>query len=165
MNFKKILFILFIIFICLDVSFATSGDNIGVADNLFSQIRGSSDNLFGHFSFDFFKSFGSFSFDGLIDHLRADNSSIVKKQTKYSFNSSDLVKKYNSTGQYSVQVLADGKPVGAGEKVLLRINGVDYVRTTDANGVVHLNINLKPGNYIVFCEYKTFKTYNNIRVI
>lgn len=165
MNFKKILFILFIIFLSLEVSFAASGDNSMFKDNLFNQITDLPKNLFNGFSFDFLSSIGNFSFEGLTDNLHADNSSFVKKHTRYSFNSSDLVKKYNSSDKYSVQVLADGKPVGAGEKVLLRINGVEYVRTTDANGVAHLNINLKPGNYIVFCEYKTFKTYNNIRVI
>lgn len=161
MNFKKIIIILLILFLSLECSFATSSGN----GNIFNQIGEFSFdkllNQFNGFSFDFLKK----SDDSSVNNFRIGNVSVFNNHAKYTFNSSDLVKKFNTRDQYSVQILSDGKPVGAGEKVLLRVNGVDYERATDANGTVHLNINLLPGNYIVFCEYNNYKTYNNIRVI
>lgn len=84
---------------------------------------------------------------------------------KYSFNSSDLIKDYKNESQYSIQILSDGKNVGAGESVRFYVNGVNYTKLTDGEGIATLDINLKPGHYIVYCEYKTFKNYNNILVI
>lgn len=148
MKFKRVILILLIIFLCLDVSFASADNEI---TGFFSDLNGFTEKISTYF----------------IEHFSAGNSSIFKgnNHVKISFNSSDLVKDYNNSSQYKLQILADGKPVGPGEKVNLRINGVDYVKTTDENGTVHLDINLQPGNYILYCEYKTYKTYNNIKVI
>ena len=146
MKFKRVLIILLIIFLFMDVSFAADSGNI-----LFQDFDDFSENISSY----------------LMEHLSAGNSSIFNKNNtvKYSFNSSDLIKDYKNDSQYRVQVLADGKPIGPGENVSLRVNGVDYVKTTDENGTVQLDINLLPGNYIVVCEYNSYKTYNNIRVI
>lgn len=84
---------------------------------------------------------------------------------KYSFNSSDLIKDYMNDSQYSVQILCEGKNIGANECVRFYVNGVNYTKLTDKDGIATLNINLKPGNYIVYSEYKTFKNYNNILVM
>lgn len=148
MKFKRVILILLIIFLCLDVSFASADNEIS---GFFSDLSNFTEKISSYF----------------MEHLGAGNSSIFKgnNHVKISFNSSDLVKDYNNSSKYSLQILADGKPVGPGEKVNLRINGVDYVKTTDENGTVHLDINLQPGNYILYCEYKTYKTYNNIKVI
>ena len=67
--------------------------------------------------------------------------------------------------QYSVQILCEGKNIGANECVRFYVNGVNYTKLTDKDGIATLNINLKPGNYIVYSEYKTFKNYNNILVM
>ena len=40
-----------------------------------------------------------------------------------------------------------------GEKTIVRINGVDYERTTDDNGIVSIAINLIPGDYNVDITY------------
>ncbi|WP_407381008.1 Ig-like domain-containing protein [Methanobrevibacter sp.] len=84
---------------------------------------------------------------------------------KYSFNSSDLIKDYQNESQYTIQLLENGKPAGAGEKINFFINGVRYTRTTNADGVATLDINLIPGNYIIYCQYGSCKAYNNIMVL
>lgn len=94
-----------------------------------------------------------------------DIISHLVKSDKYSFNSTDLIKDYNNAGQYCVQVLHDGKPVNSSQEVKFFINGVEYTRLTDDNGIATLNINLEPGHYIVYSEYNTFKNYNNILVL
>ena len=120
---KKILFLVLILFLSLEVSFAFS-----------------------------------------LNDIRSDDSNLFKRE-KYSFNSTDLIKDYNNATQYDVQILHDGKPVGCGEKVTFFVNGMNYTRFTDCNGIASLNINLEPGQYIVYGEYKTFKNYNNILVL
>ena len=94
-----------------------------------------------------------------------DNDNPFADRFKYSFNSTDLIKNHQDSSQYSVQILENGKHIGAGENVSFLVNGVNYTRTTDVNGIATLNINLEPGNYIVYCEYKSCKNYNNIMVL
>ena len=61
----------------------------------------------------------------------------------------DLVKYYMNGSQYVVSVLdGDGSPL-VGSVVTFNINGVFYTNLTDENGFATLNINLKPGKYIV----------------
>lgn len=99
------------------------------------------------------------------DNALFHNDNPLNERFKYSFNSSDLIKDYLNASQYEIQVLENGKPVGAGEKVNFLINGVNYTRLTDSDGIATLNINLIPGNYIVYCQYHSLKTYNNIMVL
>lgn len=120
---KKILFLLFILFLSLQVSFAFS-----------------------------------------LSDLQKDDSGILKLD-RYDFNSADLIKEYRNASQYSVQILHDGKAVGAGEMVTFFINGVYYTRFTDSDGVATLDINLEPGKYIVSLECNGFRGYNNILVV
>lgn len=40
-----------------------------------------------------------------------------------------------------------------GENVVININGVDYTRTTNENGLASIAINLNPGNYSVTAKY------------
>lgn len=105
-----------------------------------------------------------FSFAFSLSDIQKDSPSIFKVE-HYVFNSTDLIKDYGNSSQYSVQILHDGKAVGYGENVTFLVNGMNYTRLTDSNGIATLNINLGPGKYIVYCEYKTFKNYNNILVL
>ena len=61
----------------------------------------------------------------------------------------DLVKYYRNDSQFDI-TLTDGKgnPV-AGKPIIMNINGVFYMRTTNENGTARLNINLNPGEYIL----------------
>ena len=81
-------------------------------------------------------------------------------------DNSDLTKYYKNDSQYVVKILgADGNPVKAGEVVTFNINGVFYNRTTNASGLVNLNINLRPGNYVITATYKGCSVANNITVL
>ena len=67
-----------------------------------------------------------------------------------TIDGADITKYYKNDTQYSVLVCdATGKAVGAGEVVTFNVNGVFYNRTTDANGIATLNINLPPGEYVI----------------
>lgn len=61
----------------------------------------------------------------------------------------DLVKYYkNGTEFYAKFVKGNGEAL-ANRNVTFNINGVFYIRETDSNGIAKLNINLRPGNYIL----------------
>lgn len=76
----------------------------------------------------------------------------------------DLVKAYNESAAYEVTLVdGTGAPV-AGQNITMNINGVFYQRTTDADGVARLNINLQPGEYILTATYGNSVTSNTIVV-
>ena len=78
----------------------------------------------------------------------------------------DIVKYYRNATQYTVKVIGDdGKAVGAGEIVKFNINGVFYTRSTNESGIVKLNLNLQPGDYILTAEYGNCKVSNNIKIL
>ena len=63
--------------------------------------------------------------------------------------SKDIVKYYRNGTQFYATVLDfNGNPL-ANTTVTFNINGVFYNRTTDENGTAKLNIQLRPGNYII----------------
>ena len=78
----------------------------------------------------------------------------------------DIVKYYRNATQFTVKVIGDdGKAVGAGEIVKFNINGVFYTRSTNESGIVKLNLNLQPGDYILTAEYGNCKVSNNIKIL
>ena len=60
----------------------------------------------------------------------------------------------------------DGKAVGAGEKVVVTLNGIKYTRSTDKKGYISLVISLKPSskNYPVTISYGNVKITKQIKV-
>ena len=78
----------------------------------------------------------------------------------------DITKYYRNGTQYTVKVIGDGgKAVGAGVTVTFNINGVFYTRTTNESGIVKLNLNLQPGDYVITAEYMNCKVSNNVKVL
>lgn len=76
----------------------------------------------------------------------------------FKIESNNLVKYYKNDSQFAVKTLANSK-------VIYEINGKNYTKTSDKNGIASMSINLRPGNY-------TIKTYtlgnvvtNNITVL
>ena len=66
---------------------------------------------------------------------------------------------------YVVRAIGDdGKPVGAGEVVGFRVNGVDYNGITDKDGYARLKIELNPKSYTITAQYRAYKVSNKIKV-
>ncbi|WP_407424486.1 C1 family peptidase [Methanobrevibacter sp.] len=77
----------------------------------------------------------------------------------------DLVKYYKNASKYSVKLLDEkGSPL-AGASVSFNINGVFYTRTTNSDGIASLNINLRPGTYIITAFYGESVVSNSITVL
>ena len=77
----------------------------------------------------------------------------------------DVTLFYQNGTKFEATVLnGDGTPVGAGEVVKFNINGVIYNKTTDANGIARLGINLNPGNYTITTIYGGIEIGNKVVV-
>lgn len=76
----------------------------------------------------------------------------------------DLTKKYGVSSPFTATLLdGTGKPL-ANEKISFNINGVFYTRTTDADGIAKLNINLQAGKYIITSSYNGLNIANTVTV-
>lgn len=79
-------------------------------------------------------------------HKISDKINITVLKT---IQSSDLTKKYNTSGQYiAIFYNPNGKALG-NTKIQIAIGKKKYNFTTLPNGVLRLNINLNPGKYII----------------
>ena len=78
---------------------------------------------------------------------------------------SDISKYYGNNKAYKVYVIGDnGKSVGAGKVVTMKINGKTYNVKTDKNGYASLNVNLSPKKYTITAEFKGYKVSNKITI-
>ena len=76
----------------------------------------------------------------------------------------DLSMKYGDGSTFNANLVdGQGKPID-GVNITFNINGVFYNRTTDANGVARLNINLMSGEYIITSTYGTAWASNKITI-
>ena len=79
------------------------------------------------------------------DNLIAKNTIAVLS----TITGENIIKTFKNNTQYYAKFLdTNGNPLTE-KTVQFNINGVFYNRTTDTNGIAKLNINLKPGTYIV----------------
>ena len=77
----------------------------------------------------------------------------------------DLTKYYMNASKFQATIYDKNGSLAVNKNVTFNINGVFYTRTTDSNGVVSLNINLRPGEYIVTTIYDGLDIGNNIFVL
>ena len=71
----------------------------------------------------------------------------------------DLIKIYKNDSRFEANVGASNQPV------LFEVNGVNYTRLSDENGIAKLSINLNPGNYTIRTSYGNIAIKNNIEVL
>ena len=93
-------------------------------------------------------------------------SSLSKKvKVLSSVKGSDIKKYYGYTSVYQATFLKDGAAL-ANTKVTFKLNGKNYTRTTNKNGVAKLNINLRVGSHTITSvnPYSGEKLSNNIVV-
>ena len=84
---------------------------------------------------------------------------------KSLIESSDLTKHYRNDSKFEVKIYNKDGTLAINKNVTFNINGVFYNRITDSNGVARLNINLRPGNYIITTIFEGLTIGNNINVL
>ena len=76
----------------------------------------------------------------------------------------DLVMKYKDGSKFEAKILdGQGKPY-AGQTVTFNINGVFYTKTTEADGIARLKINLLAGEYIITSMYNGLNAANKVTI-
>ena len=77
----------------------------------------------------------------------------------------DIQMHYRDGTQFEAK-LVDGQGKSfENQNIVFNINGVFYDRSTDADGIARLNINLMPGEYIITSTYNGGSISNNITII
>ena len=84
---------------------------------------------------------------------------------KSLIESSDLTKHYRNDSKFEAKIYNKDGTLAINKNVTFNINGVFYNRITDSNGVARLNINLRPGNYIITIIFEGLTIGNNINVL
>ena len=93
--------------------------------------------------------------DNYLDSFQEDYKDFVRENALPNKKDSKFeVKIYNKDGTLAIN-----------KNVTFNINGVFYNRITDSNGVARLNINLRPGNYIITTIFEGLTIGNNINVL
>ena len=75
----------------------------------------------------------------------------------------ELIKYYGGSERFSVYLTDFGKAI-ADVNVTISINGVNYTRKTDENGIASMAVNLNSGKYNVTVSYKDASTNSTITV-
>jgi|GEM_PF-3174664 len=65
----------------------------------------------------------------------------------------DLIKTYGEKDQLEVGLYEGNSPL-PGKMITFNVNGMDYYRKTDDDGIARLNINLPPGEYTPLISFK-----------
>ena len=77
----------------------------------------------------------------------------------------DLTKYYLNATRFEATIYNKNGTLAINKNVTFNINGVFYTRQTNENGVGGLNINLRPGNYIITTMFDGLVIGNNINVL
>lgn len=67
---------------------------------------------------------------------------------------------YHDGSRYSVVLTDINGNVLANQSIIFTVNGVDYERITDENGVASITINLNSGNYVISALFNGTQKYN-----
>ena len=104
----------------------------------------------------------SVAFDGDTEYYESDKSAKITVMPAITGNKASTVY-YGNTVKYSVRIVGtDGKYVGSGKEVTIKVNGKAYKVFTDKNGYATKSLKLKAGSYTVTSEYNGDKVSNKI---
>ena len=84
---------------------------------------------------------------------------------KSLIETSDLTKYYLNASRFQATIYNKDGSLAVNKNVTFNINGVFYIRTTDAYGVVSLAINLRPGDYIITTIFDGLDIGNKVTVL
>ena len=88
----------------------------------------------------------------------------VSDSIKINIEAPDITMYYRDGTRFVVTVTEDNIPV-ANRDIVITINGVNYTRTTDSQGVASMAINLNSGRYEVIVSYGGVRVTSTINVV
>ena len=92
-----------------------------------------------------------------------ENTSFTVKKSQIHISALDVTKYYHGSERFIVTLKYNDKALN-NATISININGMDYKRTTDENGVASMAINLDSGVYNVTAEYNSTKAYSTVTV-
>jgi hypothetical protein len=97
-----------------------------------------------------------------VEVLSADETDAA--QENYTLKGSDVSMYYKGDSSYKVTLYEDENPV-QNANVTFKLNGQEFVRTTDSSGQVLLKIDLNPGTYTISAIFGNITTTNKIKIL
>ncbi|WP_407431639.1 Ig-like domain repeat protein, partial [Methanobrevibacter sp.] len=91
------------------------------------------------------------------------NTSFTVIKSQIHISAPDVTKYYHGSERFVATLKYNDKALN-NATIAININGMDYKRTTDENGVASMAINLDSGVYNVTAEYNGTKTYSTVTV-
>lgn len=151
MNFKSV-FLILIIF-CLSVSIVSANENITDVEEITDN---SAENNF------------ELTLDNENELDYADNSvndDYLSHSSNYEITTKNLIKYYKNDSQFEFKISDLDKNPVSGVNVSFKVNGKDYVKTTNKNGSGKLNINFAPGSYVITTTFNGKSVNNTIKIL
>jgi hypothetical protein len=93
-----------------------------------------------------------------------NNSKHVYVYGTAHLTSSELNMGHKSKQSFEIKVYDSLNRLMKDVNVTIKINGENYIKTTNNEGIAKLTINLNPGNYFVEYNFGTIYGYNNVNV-
>ena len=90
-----------------------------------------------------------------------DNISV--KELNIILNAHDLIKYYGASDKLSAQLLDKSNKPLSGQKIIFTVNGAEYKRTTNNDGIASMNINLISGNHTANVKFEGNGIYDAIK--
>ena len=99
-----------------------------------------------------------------ITSVNSKTAESVKKTItiKSLIETEDLTMNFGDGSKFNAKILNSKGKASPNKKVTLKINGKNYTKTTDKNGIVSLDISLKAGKYTVTTVYGDLKATNKL---
>ncbi|WP_407413341.1 Ig-like domain repeat protein [Methanobrevibacter sp.] len=135
---------------------------VKVNDNGYNLMTDSAGKIFINLGSDMgiFDIEAKFNGNGAFKGSDFNDTVIISGNLSYLF-AYDVVKYYRNGTQFNALLVdALGNPL-AGKKINLTLNGMDYTRITDSNGLITFSINLNPGVYKIYCAYSAENPLEN----
>ena len=103
---------------------------------------------------------GTYTITAEYNDLRASNTIRISSVLE----SKNLNMKFRDGSKFEAKIVDNQGNPHAGQTVTFNINGVFYTKTTDADGIARLSINLPAGEYIITSSYNGLNAANSVNI-
>lgn len=100
----------------------------------------------------------------VIDDISEITSDGLYILTTFSLQTDDLEMRYGDGSKFVATLTDNGEPYAVGANVTFNLNGVNFLRTIDANGQAKLNVRIQPGVYTITTKFRGKINTNTVTI-